>query len=248
LINNSRSLIFAGRALMRKGVIACIGYNAGDVARYGDDRTVFLLRAGANVEHVRIESKLDLMTIVGITLQLIKKWQVQAIYVDVVGIGSGVYDRLIELRKELDDAGQPKIAPWIALQPVNVSSKAPTGAVQVLDTESQPYRLRDYLWLEVAKWLRDDEPSFAGLGDDAAQDLAGELTSTRFTIDSSGRTCVESKDQMKRRGLRSCDLADALGVTFYSSGVIGPGAALFEIVRRQAEAIKEKARASVAPQ
>jgi hypothetical protein len=44
---------------------------------------------------------------------------------------------------------------------------------------------------------------------------------------------------MKRRGLRSCDLADALGTTFFSAGVIGPGAAIFEIVRQQAEALKK---------
>jgi len=29
-----------------------------DVARYGDDRTVFILRVGPNVEKVRIEAKL----------------------------------------------------------------------------------------------------------------------------------------------------------------------------------------------
>jgi len=51
---------------------------------------------------------------------------------------------------------------------------------------------------------------------------------------------IESKDMMKRRGLRSCDLADALGTTFFSAGVIGPGAALFEIVRQQAAALKKK--------
>src|SRR5271167_162413 len=48
------------------------------------------------------------------------------------------------MRKELDDTGQPKIAPMVALHGVNVAHKAPVRAVQVLDTESQPYRLRDY--------------------------------------------------------------------------------------------------------
>jgi len=205
------------------------------VARYGDDRTVFVLRAGPNVEHVRIEAKLSVMEVAGIAVNLIKQWKAQAVYVDTIGIGSGVFDRLIEMRKELDDAGQPKIAPMIALQDVNVAQKAPVRAVQVLDTESQPYRLRDYLWLEMCRWFREDEPSFAGLAGpdaDTAQDLAGELASVRFSIDSSGRTVIEAKDQMKRRGLRSCDLADALAATFYSSGVLGSGAAIFEIMRR----------------
>jgi phage terminase large subunit len=205
------------------------------VARYGDDRTVFVLRAGPNVEHVRIEAKLSVMEVAGIAVNLIKQWKAQAVFVDTIGIGSGVYDRLVEMRKELDDAGQPKIAPMVSLQDVNVAQKAPVRAVQVLDTESQPYRLRDYLWLEMARWFREDEPSFAGADADIAQDLAGELASVRFSIDSSGRTVIEAKDQMKRRGLRSCDLADSLASTFYTSGVMGGGAAIFEIMRREYE-------------
>jgi hypothetical protein len=212
-----------------------------DVARYGDDRTVFILRAGPNVEHVRIEAKLSVMEVAGIAVNLIRQWKAQAVFVDTVGVGSGVYDRLVEMRKELDDAGQPKILPHIQLTDVNVAQKAPVRAVQVLDTESQPYRLRDYLWLEMARWFREDEPSFAGADADTAQDLAGELSSVRFSIDSSGRTVIESKDQMKRRGLRSCDLADALGATFYTSGVMGGGAAIYEIVRRQYEDLKRTA-------
>ena len=113
--------------------------------------------------------------------------------------------------------------------------------MQQLGVEAQPYRLRDYLWLEMARWLREEEPSFAGLDPEVAQDLAGELTSVRFAIDSSGRIVVESKDSMKKRHLRSCDLADSLGATFFTTGVIGKGAAIFELVRRQAEAQKAKA-------
>jgi len=211
------------------------------VARYGDDRTVFLLRAGPNVEKVRIESKLSVMEVVGIAVQLIHRWKAQMVYVDTIGIGAGVYDRLAELRKELDDYGLPKIPPLVQLVPVNVAEKAPERSVQNLETEAQPLRLRDYLWLEVARWLREEEPSFAGLDSEVAQDLAGELTSVRFAIDSSGRTVIESKDAMKKRHLRSCDLADALGATFFTTGVVGRGAAIFEIVRRQAEALKARA-------
>ena len=209
-----------------------------DVARFGDDRTVFLLRVGANVEAARIESKLDVMAIAGTTVQLIKKWKVQAVHVDTVGVGAGLYDRLVELRKEVDDFGSPKISPFVQLVSVNVAEKAPPRSVQILDVEAQPFRLRDFLWLEMAKWLRDEEPSFAGLDQDTAQDLAGELASVKFAIDSSGRIVVESKDAMKKRGLRSCDLADALGATFCTAGVMGKGSAIFEIMREKYEALR----------
>ena len=96
----------------------------------------------------------------------------------------------------------------------------------------------------MSKWLREEEPSFAGLDQDIAEDLAGELCSVRFEIDSSGRTVIESKDKMKKRGLRSCDLADSLAATFYPSGIMGKGAAIYEIVRRQAEEVKRARMAS----
>jgi phage terminase large subunit len=147
------------------------------------------------------------------------------------GLGAGPYDRLRELKR------QEKLPDHVLILGVNVADKAPVRTN--LATDYQPFRLRDWLWIEMADWIAGGDTSFAYLPRDTAEDLAGELCSVKFTIDSAGRLVIESKDMMKRRGLRSCDLADALGTTFFSSGVIGPGAALFEIVRRQAEAIRK---------
>ena len=62
-------------------------------------------------------------------------------------------------------------------------------------------------------------PTFKALDRDHAEDMAGELASVKYKIDSSGRLIVESKDDMKRRGLRSPDIADALGLTFATTGL-----------------------------
>ena len=61
-----------------------------DVARYGDDRTVFTLRDGPNVEKVRVEAKLSTMEVAGIAVRLIKQWAAHAVYIDVIGMGAGV--------------------------------------------------------------------------------------------------------------------------------------------------------------
>lgn len=203
-----------------------------DVARYGDDRTVFVLRDGPNVENIRIESKMDTMRCTGIIVHLLRKWQANSVHIDISGgLGAGPYDRLTEMRR----AG--KLPEGLVLVGVNVAEKAPHRSG--LDTEHQPYRLRDYVWLEMADWIMTGEPSFEDIPKDIAEDLAGELCSVRYAIDSAGRLVIESKDMMKKRGLRSCDLADALGTTFFSAGVIGPGAAIFELVRREAEALRK---------
>jgi phage terminase large subunit len=175
-----------------------------DVARFGDDRTVLLLRQGALVERIEIYAKQDTMTTVGHVVQAVQRWQVAEVYVDVIGVGAGVYDRLQELHTE----GKLRAA----VMAVNVAEAAPERPT---DQDAQGKTLRDHLWLQTAAWLRDEAPVFAADGE-ACEDLAGELSSVKYAPDSSGRLVVESKDAMKARGLRSPDLADALVVTFFT--------------------------------
>lgn len=172
-----------------------------DVARFGDDRTVFVLRQGARIERMLIRAKQDTMATVGDAVRLKEEWRADTIYVDVIGVGAGVFDRLREQK-----------APVVA---VNVSDAAPKRPKRD-GVDAQGFRLRDHLWLELADWLKDDKPSFWGVDRDVAEDLAGELASVKYKIDSSGRIVVESKDDMKNRGLRSPDLADAVALTFAS--------------------------------
>lgn len=178
-----------------------------DVARYGDDRTVFVLRVGHIIERCVIRAKQDTMTTVGEAKLFREQWEADTIYVDECGLGAGVVDRLREL-------GQPVVG-------VNVAEAAPDHARghalpdgRKVVADAPPFKLRDHLWQEMARWMREDGPSFAGLEKDAAEDLAGELASVKYKIDSGGRLIVESKEQMKARGLRSPDIADALGLTF----------------------------------
>jgi hypothetical protein len=172
-----------------------------DPARFGDDRTAFVLRQGARVEHIAVRSRQDTMVTAGEAVALRQRLQADTIHVDAIGVGAGVVDRLREL-------GEPVTG-------VNVAATAPErrfGGV-----EAQGKILRDYLWLEMAEWFAKDEPSFAGAERDHAEDLAGEAASLRYAFDSSGRITLESKGRMKRRGLRSPDLADALALTFAPS-------------------------------
>lgn len=135
-------------------------------------------------------------------VQAIGEWRADEVYVDVIGVGAGVYDRLRELAAE-----QTVTAKVYA---VNVAASAPE---RTTDEDAQGKTLRDHLWLLLWRWLRMDAPVFAA-DREAGEDLAGELSTVRYAPDSSGRLVIESKDAMKARGLRSPDVADALAVTF----------------------------------
>lgn len=183
-----------------------------DVARFGDDRTTFVLREENNVPFIAVRSKQDTMTTAGEAAALRRELGADVIHVDENGIGAGVVDRLKEL-------GEPVVG-------VNVSDAAPErGRVYTEDDgrrtgqDAQGYKMRDHLWLEMRDWFSNEDPSFAGADRDHAEDLAGEVSSVKYGFDSSGRIKAESKDAQKKRGLRSSDIADGLGVTFAPDAV-----------------------------
>lgn len=158
-----------------------------DVARFGNDSTVLLKRAGSVVYELRSWSGVDLMGTVGRVKAeydgLTPSKRPSVILVDSIGLGAGVVDRLREL-------GAP-------VRGVNVS-EAPSAK----DTYSN---LRSELWFRVKGWLEDRN---CKIPDDDR--LIAELTSSRYKFTSSGKMAVESKDEMRRRGLKSPDYADAL--------------------------------------
>lgn len=171
-----------------------------DVARFGDDSTALAKRQGNHqLEKTREWYGKDTMQTVG----LIKhEWdktlpyeRPASINVDVIGIGAGVVDRLKEL-------GLPVYG-------VNVAESASTGAV---DDEIYS-RLRDELWFKGRRWLAALD---CKLLDD--EDLIGELTTPRYSILSNGSIKVEGKQDLKNRGVKSPNLADAFLLTFASDG------------------------------
>jgi len=167
-----------------------------DVARFGDDSSALAKRKGnVQLEPVREWYGKDTMQTAG----LIKaEWDVTepeqrplAINVDVIGIGAGVVDRLKEL-------GLPVCG-------VNVAESEAVNAV-----EGRQYnRLRDELWFSCREWL---EAKNCRLCDD--DETIAELTGPKFSVLSSGLIKVEGKDEMKKRGVKSPNRADAWNLTF----------------------------------
>ncbi len=179
-----------------------------DVARFGDDSTALAKRKGNHqLEKCREWYGKDTMQTVG----LIKhEWDTTAadkrpasINVDVIGIGAGVVDRLKEI-------GLPVYG-------VNVAESAATNIAD----DAQYSRLRDELWFKSRAWLAAMD---CRLLED--EDLIGELTTPKYSILSNGSIKVESKQEMKDRGVKSPNLADAWNLTFASDGASNWGSSL----------------------
>jgi hypothetical protein len=157
-----------------------------DVARFGNDKSVVTFRRGRAVLAIHEWGKTDTQATAGRVRQLIQAYKEtpEQIAVDVIGVGAGVADTL---RAWYGDV----------VEDVNVSLRMGNG---------QDYNLRAFMWREMKDWL----PT-ASLPND--QDLRADLTSIRYGF-KGGELLLESKDDLKKRGVKSPDRGDSLALTF----------------------------------
>ena len=174
-----------------------------DVARFGSDRTVLGKRVGNVVTEVEAWKGADLMETVGrVKAQydaLMPNQRPTEILVDSIGLGSGVVDRMRELN--------------MPVRGINVSEAPAFGSTYA--------NLRTELIFRTRGWL---EQRGARLPQD--RELIAELTSIRYSFSSTGKMKAESKDDMRRRGLKSPDKADALFLLFAGDAATALGTPL----------------------
>jgi hypothetical protein len=65
------------------------------------------------------------------------------------------------------------------------------------------------MWGEVKEWLINQPAQIPD-----TDELQADLTQIRYSYDSNNALKMERKEDMKKRGFRSPDMADALGLTF----------------------------------
>lgn len=158
-----------------------------DVARYGDDRSCIIIRQGLQLLKIFTYTKKDLMTLCGYISEQIEIHKPQCVFIDEIGLGSGVVDRLRQLN-------------YRNIIGVNVAKAA-------LHPDKS-HNLRAEIWGNMRDWL------IAGGSIPNNADLIDDLTGVEYFFDAKNRLQMEGKDELKARGLASPDLADALALTF----------------------------------
>lgn len=169
-----------------------------DIAREGDDESVIVLRRGAkmlpDIFRYRIP---DLMVLASEIAGKINEWKPDLVFVDGTGMGSGVYDRLVQLGYQ------------------NVVDCRPGNKEQVFDRETF-YNCRIEWWARMKEWLRT-----ADIPDD--NQLYEDLIGPEQLYDLGMKLRLERKEDMKKRGLPSPDTGDALSMTFAHPVPVKPG-------------------------
>lgn len=162
-----------------------------DVAIGDNDKTAIIRRKGRVAYNLETFRNLNTMEIAGMLKHVIEKEKPYRVYIDCIGVGAGVVDRLRELG-------------YYFVEGVNVARSA---------NQKDKFRnLRAELWSEMKDWLMQEMAVQIPDNDE----LHGDLCNLGYKYDSSGRLLIESKDDLKARGMPSPDTSDALSLTFYS--------------------------------
>lgn len=172
-------------AINRSTIATNDGIQGGlDVARYGSDASVLILRQGNRIVLIKRWHQRDPMDVCEEVSQLINQHNVQIVGVDAHGVGGPVADRLRKL--------QPN-----KIIDINLSA----------DGGKQYYNRRTALWGATRDWIK-----YGSIPDD--KDLVASGSSLLYTYDSKGRFQLESKELAKKRGVHSPDAWDALSYSF----------------------------------
>lgn len=157
-----------------------------DVARFGGDRSTLVHRQGLLVRPVRVLVQADTMQLADQVAMAINEEGYDATFIDETGLGAGVVDRLHQLGYSV-------------------------VGVQFGGASSDPRRWlnkRVEMWDAGVEWLRRG----GKLPNDA--ELRAELCAPSYWHDPKGRKCLESKEDLVKRGLVSPDKADGFVLTF----------------------------------
>jgi len=168
-----------------------------DVARQGDDQSVIAMRQGRDARSmpwIKLRN-VDTMALAARVAQLADELHPSGILVDGGGIGAGVIDRLRQL----------KVRNVFEIQ---FGSK-PTRSMPGQDSTVYANR-RAEMYGVMREWLKG-----GAIPDDS--ELRADLVAPEYRyVMRDGRDAIllESKDDMRRRGLPSTDRSDALALTF----------------------------------
>lgn len=168
-----------------------------DVARFGSDDTVLFEGAGNGPEAVTVAHGQDTMTSAGWGARFLLDRR-GALAIDDAGVGGGVTDRLREQRLPGQVLG------------VNAGERPDN------DPDDRFSNLRAQLWWSAREALYRGEISLQRLDEPIYQRLRAELTAPSYRFTSSGKIMVESKEEMRKRGVASPDAADAFCLWLYA--------------------------------
>jgi len=154
-----------------------------------NDRCALIRRRGRKAFKMETLRNQNTMQLAGRIKRVIEEEKPYRVFVDCIGIGAGTVDRLQEMG-------------YTEVVGVNVARSAN-------DKERFANQRAEYWW-EMRDWLQQE----LDVQIPDSDELHADLCSLGYKHRSNGQLLIESKIELRKRGMPSCDLADALMLTF----------------------------------
>lgn len=172
----------------------CLGI---DPARYGGDRTAFVEKQGSYLAPVKVRKDQDIVATANDATKILRDAREEGnpydfLMIDVIGLGAGLFDLLIDRQKNGDIDDRTKIIP------VNVSETA--------EEEEEHHNKRVELWHRLREYMHTGY---------AHPDLRDDSCAIKYgKPDAKGRNTLELKEDTRERTGQSPDLGDAACLCF----------------------------------
>jgi hypothetical protein len=187
-----------------------------DVARFGKDKTIYIFRKGGEVKRLEETEKRDTMEVVGWSSRFLEEDKPNVHCTDVVGIGSGVHDRLVELKDE------EKLKMDGELVPVNVGASPVDEGMGEEMAKEQYFNLRAQVFWNLRNLFKPDGKGRSQISIPDDPELKKQLSEIRYKFSSERKRKIEAKEEMKKRLGVSPDKADALALAFFQVSGVEP--------------------------
>lgn len=182
-----------------------------DVARFGDDETVIYENIKGKLKLARNRHGQDLMATVGDVVFLYRKIIKEypdykgRIFanIDDTGLGGGVTDRLREVKRE-------ERLNRLVVVPINAAERIETDTKEGKEAAEHYNNITTHMWAVLRDLL---EKKQVEIKDDS--ETVAQLSTRKYFMASNGKLELESKKEMKKRGLVSPDRADAMALSVY---------------------------------
>lgn len=176
-----------------------------DPSRFGTDRFSIAFRQGRKVHKVESKQKLDVVAGANWVKQAIDRNKPRRVFIDVGGVGAGVYDLLNSWGYA--QYPDPVVVPIdFAGTPQQANIFLPSG-----EERPGPYNRRAEMWMRSRDWL--NEPGGADIPDEDS--LQADACAPSYHYNANSYLLIESKEHMREvRKVRSPDEWDAIALTF----------------------------------
>lgn len=173
-----------------------------DPSRFGDDLFAIIWRKGRKITKKQTFQKIDTVAAANVLKKIIDDDDPARMFIDAGGIGGGVVDLVKSYGEKYDRV----------VVGVNFGGEPQTPIVTLDDgsVSPGPKNRRAEMWMRSKEWLED--PMGVDIPDEGI--FQTDAVGPSYKYDHAQRLQLESKESMRKRGVRSPDVWDAVALTF----------------------------------